>query len=631
MQSTGSLSINLRFFLTFQLLGQVADTVRMSIALFGDVFTLALMAIALLVVGLRRAPTRLHWQLLGLMGTLVLWAFGHLLTYLELGSAWDVASVRLMFVGVVALPVLWLIVASETARVRLWKKRRLPLAALFAPPLIAYLALLTNDAHYLFIRPVQNAAHTQLIEWAGPICWASLAWGTALIVIAVPVYMTYATKLRANGRGFDAWMTGLASVLPLMVVASYFVRTAGDRVDFTPPAFAVSIALLVVFVLRGRLSRTIPIGTKDVIRYLRDGVVLASPDGEVLACNSAAEELFQGKAVHDGSLSLRAFLAELGTQAEALFDALRSETPRQSSTRKSEFDASDGRRIEVSLTQVCRQGGALSGWFAVFRDRTQERQQQELLIQTQKLETIGILSAGLAHEINNPLAYVRANLCYLQDFREVFEKSLSQSEGPDAQDLNELDQILEETLEGVERISKLVDNLRRFSRLPETANECVVDLNQVVASAIVLAELHRHGSVRVTSRLEPGLPHILASEERLNQVVVNLLVNAKQALADQAQGLIVVSTRSDGEWVELCVADDGPGISEHLVQKIFEPFFTTKGPDEGTGLGLAITHEIIREHGGRMEVKSKPGEGACFIARFPAAGSTPHSDSSPQH
>jgi len=631
MQSTGSLSINLRFLLTFQLLGQVADTVRMSIALLGDIFTLAVMAVLLLVVGLRRAPTRLHWLLLGLMGTLVLWAFGHLLTFLDLGSAWDVASVRVMFVGIVSLPVLWLILAAETAHVRLWKKRRVPLSMLFTPPAFGYLALLTNDAHLLFVRPVQDAAHTQLIEWAGPICWASLAWGIALIMIAAPVYLHHAAKLRSNGHGFEAWMAGVAAVLPLAVVAAYFVRTAEDRVDFTPPAFSVSIVLLVAFVLRGRLSGTIPIGTKDVIRYLRDGVVVASPGGEVLACNSAAEELFQGKPVQPGSLSLRAFLAELGTQAEALFDALRSETPRQSSSRTSEFDTHDGRRIEVGLTQVCRQGGALSGWFAVFRDRTQERQQQELLIQTQKLESIGILSAGLAHEINNPLAYVRANLCYLQDFREVFEKSLGQIEGPDAEDLNELDQILEETLEGVERISKLVDNLRRFSRLPETVDAGDVDLNHVVASAIVLAELHRHGKVRVTSQLEPKLPHILASEERLSQVVVNLLVNAKQALADQEEGKIVVSTRSDGEWIELRVADDGPGISEPLLQKIFEPFFTTKGPDEGTGLGLAITHEIIREHGGRMEVRSRPGEGACFIARFPAAGSSPHSDSSSQH
>jgi signal transduction histidine kinase len=161
-----------------------------------------------------------------------------------------------------------------------------------------------------------------------------------------------------------------------------------------------------------------------------------------------------------------------------------------------------------------------------------------------------------------------------------------------------------------------VDRLCRLSRKAEEEFEWV-DVNAVLQDALEVAEFHRNDAVRVELRLEEGLPPLMGSRECLAQAILNLLLNAKQALAGSQGRCIVASTHREGGSVEIRVVDDGPGIPREIRERIFDPFFTTKDPGEGTGLGLAIAFDIARDHGGMIEVVSSTGAGASFTVRIP--------------
>jgi signal transduction histidine kinase len=175
-----------------------------------------------------------------------------------------------------------------------------------------------------------------------------------------------------------------------------------------------------------------------------------------------------------------------------------------------------------------------------------------------------------------------------------------------------------ETLEGVERIRRIVDGMRALSNA-ERVGAAWVDLNDVAREALRIAQLGEAATEGPTIGLSfEALPPVRGNADRLVQVVLNLVVNARQALADRPGARIQIRTCAIGSDVELEVRDNGPGIPEAVLDRVFDPFFTTRGPDEGTGLGLAIAFDIAREHGGVLEVTSRPGEGARFVLRVPA-------------
>ena len=219
-----------------------------------------------------------------------------------------------------------------------------------------------------------------------------------------------------------------------------------------------------------------------------------------------------------------------------------------------------------------------------------------------RLAMLGQLAAGVAHELSNPLAYVSANLGYLAE---------KLGGGPPSGD--ELRELLEETRDGVRRMIGLVQDLRSAGRRPR-GDGGLVDLDALARRAAVLVGAQfKH---RVEFRLEPGAPPPVAAEgERLLQILLNLLINAGQAM--DRRGTAVVRTRAEGPWSLLEVEDDGPGVPEALAERIFEPFFTTKPDGEGTGLGLAISLQIARSYGGELAVSRAPGGGARFTLRLP--------------
>jgi signal transduction histidine kinase len=281
-----------------------------------------------------------------------------------------------------------------------------------------------------------------------------------------------------------------------------------------------------------------------------------------------------------------------------------------------ELRTPDGRSIEVVAGAVGATGYHPAGRYVSLTDRSAERRSERMLRQRQKLESVGILAAGVAHEVNNPLAFVRSNLAQLRgDVERLLKRAALDPGDPDAHMLD-LPDVLDESLAGVDRIASIVKDMLRFARVPEEGAQ-PLDLNDVVREALRLAAFDRSHDVRVHQRLVDGLPRVLGSSNRLTQVLLNLLLNANQALAGRDDARVEAETAHDANDVLVRIRDNGPGIPEQHLQRVFDPFFTTREPGEGTGLGLSIAIGIVREHGGKLEVESRPGEGACFTMRLP--------------
>ena len=262
---------------------------------------------------------------------------------------------------------------------------------------------------------------------------------------------------------------------------------------------------------------------------------------------------------------------------------------------------------------------------------------QAQLVHTEKMASLGQLSAGIAHELNNPAGFVYGNMDILRVYLADLERLLSAYDQvtlpPDAavtinslkteinyeKLLRDLSSIMSDCREGAQRICDVVKNLRLFSRLDE-AELKRVDIHEGLDSTIRLLSRYYSDGRIVLHRDYGELPAVNCYAGQLNQVWMNLLGNAAQAVPDQ--GEVSIATRRDGDWVTIAISDTGTGIAEDQLSRIFDPFFTTKPVGEGTGLGLSISYGIIERHGGTITVTSEVGSGTTFTVRIPisAAG-----------
>ena len=250
---------------------------------------------------------------------------------------------------------------------------------------------------------------------------------------------------------------------------------------------------------------------------------------------------------------------------------------------------------------------------ALLRDVSERRRLEDQgrdlyhqLLQAEKLAALGQTVSGVAHELNNPLATI-----------------LTWSERLSARTLDDVAKRGVETiLSESERAAKIVRNLLTFSRKRHTTR-AMIDLNQIVRETMSLrAYEQRVSNVKTLEALASGLPRVFADPHHVKQVLLNLIINAEQAmLAHSGRGTLVVRTwyEAEGESVVLEINDDGPGVPADVQAKIFDPFFTTKAAGQGTGLGLTVAYAIVQEHGGRIRVQSEGGSGASFFVEFPAS------------
>ncbi len=274
---------------------------------------------------------------------------------------------------------------------------------------------------------------------------------------------------------------------------------------------------------------------------------------------------------------------------------------------------SDGRFVPVEVVEMRVEWDGKPAVLSFLRELSQRRQLQSELVQTDRTTAIGTLAAGVAHEINNPLAYVLLNLQYLL-------RELPRLHGDPAR-LQQLLDRLGEARHGVERVSTIVRDLRAFSGTAEEEERGAVDMRLVLGSAIKVAKNQIEQRGRLVEELDDDIPAVHANAARLEQVFLNLLVNAAQALptGQKERHTVTVSLGVDDNGsVVAQVGDTGAGIAPGLLDRVFDPFFTTKPVGIGTGLGLPICHSIITALGGEIGVTSGLGKGTTFRVVLPA-------------
>ncbi len=233
----------------------------------------------------------------------------------------------------------------------------------------------------------------------------------------------------------------------------------------------------------------------------------------------------------------------------------------------------------------------------------------ERLLQSHKLAAIGELSAGIAHEINNPLAIIRQEAEWMQ----LLLKKLG---GADKKELEELQGSIHQIVQQVDRCTEITRNLLDFARKRDPVIQAV-EVNRVIEDMTRLVEKEaKHNNISIVRQYDQALPVIYSDAPQLRQVILNFLTNATQAIGKD--GLVTIATRLSGDdGVDIVISDTGCGIPEANLGKIFDPFFTTKPPGRGTGLGLSICHGIIQRLGGRIAVKSQVGQGTEFTITLP--------------
>ncbi|MCC6225370.1 MAG: PAS domain S-box protein [Microthrixaceae bacterium] len=390
--------------------------------------------------------------------------------------------------------------------------------------------------------------------------------------------------------------------------------------------------------LRRRLTRA-----EMRVALLED--VLAAMDGAIFVTDgSGLVTTVNGSACRLTGLSAGQIV---GTSVFELLTCASGRQPKQVAVGQCEavIAHTDGTtRPVLVVTSVIRStGGERAGFVVVATDISERRQLESDLLRSQKMESVGQLAAGVAHEINTPIQFIGDSTHFLADvitdlIRLVDAQGRLVADRPGelpttlVELLEEVDldfvreeapAAVERTVEGVRRVAEIVGALKRFAHPGRSAVE-PTDVNDLVRHALVIAANEYKYVATVDLDLQQ-MPPVMANPVDLGQVILNLLVNAAHAVADRERtggerGHITVTTALNDEELVLVVADDGVGIPPERVERIFEPFFTTKEVGRGSGQGLALVRSVIDAHHGRVEVDSEVGRGTTMTIRIPAGG-----------
>jgi PAS domain S-box-containing protein len=347
--------------------------------------------------------------------------------------------------------------------------------------------------------------------------------------------------------------------------------------------------------------------SENIIESVPVGILVVDLQGKITTWNTGLEEMFGtarnealGRAaseVLDPDL-LETIHTATGTDGWALYS--------DRHIYKFSAAARDGRilTVNISLAPFESARGVVSGTLMVIENVTERAQLEEQLLQREKLSSIGLLAAGVAHEVNTPLAGISS----------YSQMLLQQTPASDPKH-----HILEKIHSQTVRASGIVSSLLNFSRTGDAQFQ-EVDLNRILEDTLALVDLQiRNSHIEIAKHFSASLPAAHGNASKLQQVFMNLILNARDAMP--AGGRLTIGTRTVDTSVVVDFADTGVGIAPENIARIYDPFFTTKEVGQGTGLGLALSYGIIQEHGGRIFVESRPGDGARFTIKLPSAAS----------
>lgn len=384
--------------------------------------------------------------------------------------------------------------------------------------------------------------------------------------------------------------------------------------------------------------------TAAIIQTAADGIVVLNDQGAIISVNPAFNRIFG----FDESVETMA--------VDRLLKPANKKTMgvdfRESGEYMGERTNGEVFPLTWTVSEVPTRKEML--WTAFVRDQSHERQLQMQLTHAQKMESVGLLAAGVAHEINTPIQYIGDNVHFLSDSFEQLNGLLEACQRLTEEDaarlptpaslaaitdaLNEAEseflateipEAISQTLDGIRQVTRIVQSMKQFSH-PGGNEVFATDVNEIVRNSITVSRNAWKYCAQIELDLESDLPTVLCYPAELNQALLNLIVNATHAVAEVQQqkgggsrGMIRVATRSTEDEIRIELSDTGSGIPQEIIDRIFVPFFTTKPIGIGTGQGLAVVQAIIvKQHGGRIEVDSKPGVGTTFHISLPRSGAT---------
>jgi PAS domain S-box-containing protein len=438
-----------------------------------------------------------------------------------------------------------------------------------------------------------------------PILYASLVFGkrggalTAL-ACAIPFAIHSQVSLSAPiGLGFDNWLE-----IGSFLIAGVLFGTLRDTEEKRAGDLRqVSLQLEDAYrKLEERAIQLINVQdyTSSILRSITSGVLTVGPDGSIATANPAAERILGMSEYEMVPKPIGSLFRDDGGISADVAKVLAGRLPL--ALREATVVTVSGREVhaQISTSRMRAVGGTVLGAVATIEDVSDVKALTDQLIRADRLAAMGELTAGVAHEVRNPLGVIRASVQLLEDAK------------GDTARIHEAAEVIKQEIDRLDRVIKALLDFGRPSK-PTLAK---VDINEVIADVVLFTNrFAKQANVLIDLDLSEDLPLVLADPDQMKQVFLNLVTNAVQAM-EQSGGRIAVHTSSDGDFVEISVADDGPGISAQELPKIFDPFYTRRS--DGTGLGLTIVHRIIDEHDGHIEVESSR-EGTTFRVAIPAA------------
>lgn len=440
---------------------------------------------------------------------------------------------------------------------------------------------------------------------------------SVLLIVAVVVMVILLFSLEQEKlllRGFADGKTVPTEVFPVLWKSRRDLIAVTILLSFVS---AIGIAAVITFLHYNSTRRTLEEVkglARNILQSIPTGVLTVNRDGVITAVNPTAEAVLKHSSDDLLGNDYQSVFPEGETIRHVLDEALRSQ--RHVSQKDLPYEGSDrlARTIRVSTAELAGDHGELAGVILQAQDVTEWLALEHRVRVADKLAALHTLSAGVAHELRNPLGAMDLNLHLLEE--ELKEKGTLA-----AQTAHYLHVVNAEC----RRLSVILDNFMKFAR-PGAIRLHEVDVQSLMTQIMSLMQFEaEERKIRIERMVEDELPPVLGDETQISQVLVNIVVNAFHAMPDGGVCRITASQRkTDGKpWVEMTVRDTGVGIKKAHLSRLFEPFYTTK--ETGSGLGLAIAYRIMQDHGGTIQVSSTPGTGTTVVMTFPAAVGQLHS------
>jgi PAS domain S-box-containing protein len=561
----------------------------------------AALGVAIAVVVWRRRPAAGAAAFTWLMLASAEWSAMAAIEHAAVDPSTKILCAKLEYPGIISVAPLWLAFALAYTERRDWLTRA-RFAPLWLVPVVTVALAFTNEWHGLIWTRITSSSAlpgAPLVYGHGAWFWVAAAYSYMLNVAATVTLV--ASIVHLQGRHWRA-MSALLAGAAMPWVGNAIYLAGGSRslgMDPTPMAFALTGVIYAFNVFRLQLFDVVPVARHLLVDSMTDGVLVLDVDNRVADINAAARRML---GVGDGDVLRRPATAALAMWPDV---AARYRDVRDTRAEVRVETGSGTHYIDLRITSLHDRRGRYRGRLVVFGDVTERKRTEQALQQNEKLASLGELLAGVAHELNNPLAVIVGHATLLLRTELANERAVAR---------------VEKIATAAERCGRIVRNFLTVARQRVT-ERAATDVNRVLRDAVdFLAYQLALDDVAVSFELAPEIPPLWADGTQIHQVALNLLINAQHAMrATGGPRRITIASRWDpaAEHVTFSIADSGPGVPAELRSRIFEPFFTTKPVGAGSGLGLSVCRGIVATHHGSIEVHDAPGGGALFVVHLP--------------